>query len=63
MTKKEIPEQLAVITKRKTYHLTEGQEGQPVEEAFPDAKIPESLKGAKLYQTAEGPVIAKPPRK
>lgn len=55
--------QRAVITRRKTYYLTEGQEGQPVEEAFPDVKIPESLKGAKLYQTEDGPVIAKPPRK
>ena len=49
-----------IITKRKTYTLPEGAEGQPIEEAWPNAAIPDSLKGAKLYHTEDGPVIAKP---
>jgi hypothetical protein len=38
-----------------------GEQGQPVEEAL---KLPENLrsflKGAKLYHTPDGPVIARP---
>ena len=49
-----------IITKRKTYILPEDQQGQPVEKAWPNAKIPASLKGAKIYQTQEGPVVAIP---
>jgi hypothetical protein len=49
-----------IITKRKTYILPENQQGQPVEEAWPKANIPASLRGAKIYQTEDGPVVALP---
>ena len=39
-----------IITNHKTYLLREGEEGQPIEEAWPKAKIPDSLKGAKIYE-------------
>jgi hypothetical protein len=43
-----------IITKHKTYILREGEEGQPIEEALPNAAIPDRLKGAKVYQTDDG---------
>lgn len=46
-----------ILTKRKTYILPEDRQGQPVEEAWPNARIPASLRGAKIYQTQDGPVI------
>jgi hypothetical protein len=49
-----------IITRRKTYTLPEGAQGQPIEEAWPKAVIPDSLKGAKIYQTEDGPVVAVP---
>jgi hypothetical protein len=49
-----------IITKHKIYLLREGEEGQPIEEAWPKAKIPESLKGAKIYETEDGPVVVMP---
>ena len=49
-----------IITKRKTYRLPKDQQGQPVEEAWPNAKVPPSLQGAKIYQTEDGPVVAMP---
>jgi hypothetical protein len=49
-----------IITKRKTYVLPEDAQGQPIEQAWPKARIPASLTGAKIYQTNDGPVIAKP---
>lgn len=49
-----------IITKRKTYTLPADRQGQPIEEAWPRAAIPASLKGAKIYQTEDGPVVAKP---
>ena len=49
-----------IIAKRKLYSIPEDQQGQPVEEAWPNAKIPASLKGAKIYQTEDGPVVAIP---
>jgi hypothetical protein len=49
-----------IVTKRKTYRLQDGQQGQPIEEAWPRAAIPASLRGAKIYDTEDGPVIAKP---
>ena len=47
-----------IVTKRKTYTFAADAVGIPVEEAFPGAKLPAILKGAKLYQTEDGPVIA-----
>jgi hypothetical protein len=49
-----------IITKRKIYRLPGDQQGQPVEEAWPNANIPARLKGAKIYQTEDGPVVAVP---
>ena len=49
-----------IITKRKTYRLPRDEQGQPIAEAWPEAKIPTSLKGAKIYQTEDGPVVVKP---
>jgi hypothetical protein len=49
-----------IITKRKTYILPEGAQGQPIEEAWPHAAIPDRLKGAKIYQTEDGPVVVVP---
>jgi hypothetical protein len=49
-----------IITKRKTYTLPADAQGQPIEQALPKARIPASLKGAKIYQTEDGPVIACP---
>jgi hypothetical protein len=46
-----------IITKRKTYILPEGTQGQPIEEAWPHAAIPNRLKDAKIYQTEDGPVV------
>jgi hypothetical protein len=50
-----------IVTKRRIYRLAPDEQGQPVEEAL---KLPENLrlflKGAKLYQTPDGPVIARP---
>jgi hypothetical protein len=54
-----MPERV-IITKRKTYRLPEEQQGQPLEEAWPKARIPSHLKGAKLCQTEDGPVVALP---
>jgi len=48
-----------VITKHKTYHIPEGVEGVPVEEYFNDTKLPDNLKGAKVYETIDGAIIAK----
>lgn len=55
--------QRAIVSKRKIYYAPKWQEGQPVEEALSGVTLPESLKGAKLYQTEDGPVIALPPRR
>ena len=49
-----------IITKRKTYVLKDGKEGQPIEEVWPNAAIPDRLKGAKIYDTEDGPVVALP---
>jgi hypothetical protein len=52
-----------IVTKRRIYRLAPDQQGQPVEEAL---KLPDNLrlflKGAKIYQTPDGPVIARPDR-
>jgi hypothetical protein len=47
-----------IVTKRKTYILREGEEGRPIEETWPNAAITDRLRGAKTYQTEDGPAIA-----
>jgi hypothetical protein len=52
-----------IVTKRRIYRLAPDQQGQPVEEALNlPANLRAFLKGAKLYQTPDGPVIARPDR-
>jgi len=48
-----------IITKRKTYRLAEDARGTPVEEYFRHANLPAGLEGALVYQTEDGPVIAR----
>ena len=47
-----------IVTKRRTYRLADDAQGIPVEDYFPNAKLPETIKGAIVYQTKDGPVIA-----
>ena len=49
-----------IRTKRGMHIIPDGEDGTPIEEAWPDKRIPKSLKGAKIYQTQSGPVIVKP---
>jgi hypothetical protein len=52
-----------VITKRgKVYHLPEDAVGIPITEYFPRSKFPEHMKDAKVYETPQGRVIARPER-
>jgi hypothetical protein len=44
----------AIITKRAIYQLDAGQEGQPIEEAYPRAAIPPSLKCNGLHLSMAG---------
>ena len=53
----------AIVTKYCIYELAQDAKGIPVEEYFPGAKLPEALRGSKVYQTADGPVIAAPSRR
>ena len=46
-----------IHTKRTSYLIPKTQEGIPVEEHFKNSDLPESLKGAKVYETKDGPVI------
>lgn len=48
-----------IVTKRRTYRVPGDVQGTPVEEYFSDATLPRSLQGAKVYETEDGPVIAK----
>jgi hypothetical protein len=54
-----------IVTKHRIYHLAADTQGVPVEEYFAGVTLPEPLKdsGAKVYDTADGPVIAMPRRK
>jgi hypothetical protein len=42
--------------------LADDAQGVPVEEYFPDITLPlpEPLRGAKIYETSDGPVVAMP---
>ena len=54
-----------IRTKYKTYELPPDAQGVPVEEYFVGVTLPEPLKGsgAKVYETADGPVVAMPRRR
>jgi hypothetical protein len=46
------------ITKRGCYRLPREAEGVPIEEVYPGARLSDALKGALVYQTSRGPIIA-----
>jgi hypothetical protein len=57
------PGERVIVTKRRIYRLAPVEQGQPIEEALNlPANLCLFLKGAKVYQTADGPVIARPER-
>jgi hypothetical protein len=47
------------ITKRGCYRLPREAEGVPIEEVYPGARLSDALKGALVYQTSRGPIIAR----
>jgi hypothetical protein len=49
-----------IVTKRGVYTIPGDQEGTPIEEFYPETKLPRMLQGAKIYETPHGPVIARP---
>jgi hypothetical protein len=54
-----------IVTKHRIYELPSDAQGVPVEEYFAGVTLPEPLKGsgAKVYETADGPVLAMPRRR
>jgi hypothetical protein len=47
-----------IQTKYTTYVLPASVKGIPITEYFPGVTFPEPMKGGKVYQTEDGPVIA-----
>jgi hypothetical protein len=47
-----------IYTKRRVYRLPKDARGIPIEEAYPGAAIPSLLKGAVVYDTPRGRIIA-----
>ena len=47
-----------IYTKRRVYRLPGDAKGIPIEEAYPDAQMPAFLKGAVVYDTPRGRIIA-----
>lgn len=47
-----------IYTKRRVYRLPGDAKGMPIEEAFPGATMPALLKGAVVYDTPRGRIIA-----
>jgi hypothetical protein len=47
-----------IYTKRRVYRLPGDAKGIPIEEVYPGARMPASLKGAVVYDTPRGPIIA-----
>lgn len=48
-----------IYTKRRVYRLPKDAKGIPIEEAFPGAEMPAFLKGALVYDTPRGRIIAR----
>jgi hypothetical protein len=48
-----------IYTKRRAYRLPQDARGIPIEEAFPGAEMPAFLKGALVYETPRGRIIAR----
>jgi hypothetical protein len=51
-----------IVTKHRIYELASDEQGVPVEQYFTGVTLPAPLpgSGAKVYDTADGPVIAAP---
>ena len=47
-----------IYTKRRVYRLPEDAKGIPIEETYPGAQVPAFLKGAVVYDTPRGRIIA-----
>ena len=47
-----------IYTKRRVYRLPADAKGIPIEEAYPGAQMPAFLKGAVVYDTPRGRIIA-----
>ena len=47
-----------IFTKNKNYQISADIKGIPIEEYMSDTKLPNRLKGAKVYETKDGPIIA-----
>lgn len=48
-----------IYTKRRVYRLAKDAGGIPIEEVYPGAEMPEFLKGALVYETPRGRIIAR----
>lgn len=49
-----------IDTKQVAHLIPDDQEGIPIEERFPNADLPESIKGAKVYTIDGREIIARP---
>ena len=50
-----------IYARHRCYTLPANQKGIPVEQHFsPGTRIPDTLKGAQIYQTEDGPVMVLP---
>ena len=47
-----------IYTKRRVYRLPKDAKGIPIEEAYPGAQMPALLKGAVVYDTPRGRIVA-----
>ena len=51
-------DRVIINKKGRMWHIPEGAKGIPLEEAWPNTKIPDSLKGALIYDIGGEKVIA-----
>ena len=49
-----------IVSKRKTYELAPDAEGVRLADRYPGAKLPRGFESARIYQTPNGPVVARP---
>ena len=49
-----------IITKHKTYDIPIDNERTPIEQYFANVDVSDALRGARVYQTEDGAVIAHP---
>jgi hypothetical protein len=48
-----------ISTKRRVYRLPKDARGTPIDEIYPGVELPAFLKGALVYDTPRGPIIAR----